>query len=227
MMSKKKSKQQFVRIPNYFFYVNNALGGSYIKNNKVNHKEFSLLFYLISKNEGETSIGFIKDNFEYQRGFRTTAQIKQMIIKLNQLKLINVSKDIKKLNIKSSFKCYLDNIDYTNGHQQISIRLFDDYIQQLGTDGFTLFCALYFFHSDKLGGIGSLGHVDYRRDFLIMSTGLTSSSIVKSTKAMEGCRKIVKIIEPEYIVDAENNIKSTARKYIILPKVDVNNKYYI
>lgn len=235
-------KNKFVKIPNQWYQIKNnnsfmaTLGG----------KRFTLWFG-INKVAAEMNmsgtvqlqIKQLVNELKDLKGFSNPARVKDMLMALRKAKLIECStlnertKSTDLLNVKVNTKRYKDECEEL-GFSMISTELYDDKIRELDCTGFFIYCFLHKHHRIENGNqdITNHGYAEASREFIGEMLGIRSvKTVTKYTNKIVKAKHLVKKVKQEkYYYEnefGETEQAWTSNRYIVRPKIDSENKYYI
>ncbi|WP_053957147.1 hypothetical protein [Inediibacterium massiliense] len=232
----------FVKVPHQWYEMDKS-GDSFIS--KLGAKRFTLWF-AINKVSVEMNMSKVVqlqikqliDELNFLKGFSRPMQVKKMLLELKKAKLIecntltNKTKPTDLLNVKIK---PITEEDYPKGWAMISTDLYADKINRLECIGFMIFCFLFKYHRQENGNQDStngLGYAEVNRDHIGRILGLSSvKTISKYTDKIKKARNLIKILPQEEYFETnefgEEVKKWRPNRYVVYPKVDVTNKYYI
>lgn len=233
-----KEIKKFVCVPNKWWDIEN--GSSFA--GRLNHKRFFLWFLLqVYQTERNMTpivtiqIKAISQKYNFITGFKKPTNIRKMLIDLRDVDLIKCNelndktKSVDLLEIEILKPKELENIK--DGFQRMSVELFHDNIKKIKSQGFVAYCFLYKYHNESLGGqYGFAGYAEVDRTHIGKCIGFSDvKTVTKIIGLLRNTKSIVKIINSHQSeqINEFGEGDWVSHRYIIYPKFDTNNKYYI
>lgn len=123
-------------------------------------------------------------------------------------------------------------INEKEGFEIISTELFTNYIHKIGHVDWSIFCLLYKLHNINFGGqqSGSLGFANPSRLYIAQVLNISERTVAKHIQNLPAY--LVKVEQQPCIcllnaITGKEEQKQEPNHYIVYPKVDSGNKYYI
>ncbi|WP_026893789.1 hypothetical protein [Clostridiisalibacter paucivorans] len=235
--------KNFVKVPHQWYQMDKE-GISFMS--QLGDKRFTLWFAInkVAIQSGMAdiirySITEISNDMKILKGFSNKTKVRNMLIALKKVKLIEcdrLNKETKPsslISIKVNTDRYIKDCN-NKGFSMISTDLYDDKIQKLDCTGFFIYCFLHKNHNVNLGNqdITNNGYCETTRDSISRILGIKNKkTITKYTNKIVKAGKLVKKIKQQQYQD-ENELgdivtKWTPNRYIVWAKIDNCNKYYI
>lgn len=138
---------------------------------------------------------------------------------------------IKKLRADSELIISVNNCDDKEGFEIISTELFTDYVHKIGHVNWSIFCLLYKLHNINFGNqCGGQGFANPSRLYIADVLNLSERTVAEHIQNLPTA--LIKVEQQPCICilnakTGKEEQKQESNHYIVYPKVDSSNKYYI
>lgn len=217
---------KFVKVPNDWFDIKDNITIV----SQIGVKGFGLWFYLkkrfieLNSNKIELRLGELHRDVKNFAGLSKIANLKKELLHLEELELL----EFENLNelTKAKDNIIIHNIQIENYFQMINIDIYNDKAIKIGFDGLLVYCFLHKTHQLNFGSKHSLGLTSYSTEFIGRVTGIGRNRVGKIINKLISSKNLIKSFESKCIF-YNDKYSWTPRAYIVFPKSDPENKYYV